>query len=56
MKNKLFCAKKSTQADQFREVFYIEIDECDYIIGQHYFFFFELDEEDEIQKQLGNKK
>ncbi|OTA21662.1 hypothetical protein Xbed_00412 [Xenorhabdus beddingii] len=53
--NKLFGAKKSTQADQFREVFYIEIDKNNYPIGNHDFLLWELQEDDDIPKCPENK-
>ncbi|MDC9580268.1 hypothetical protein PSI15_01535 [Xenorhabdus sp. PR6a] len=55
LNDKLFGAQKSTLADQFREVFYIEVDKNNYPIDSHSFFFWELSEDDDIPKLMENK-
>ncbi|MDX7989891.1 hypothetical protein [Xenorhabdus littoralis] len=50
---KLFCAEKSTQADKFREIFYIKIDKDNYPVEKNDFFFWELEDDDDIPKLPG---
>ncbi|WP_047685001.1 hypothetical protein [Xenorhabdus sp. NBAII XenSa04] len=55
IRDKLFGSQKSTKADQFREVFYINVDKSDYLIDNGEFFFWELNEDDDVPKLMESK-